>query len=396
MDIPRKDIEPKKKHGKFNIILFIILLFIIISTSIGAYLNSIEIDMQNISVKELFENKFYLGEKLDSKEALLEMAYDSNTNAKFTSYNNYIVRCTQNKIDFIDKKGEVKKTFRGSFKNPLIKTSGDYLLIANVKDKDIIVFKGINKLWEKKLTNNIINADINEKGHVAVVHQEERSRNAVSAFNNEGTQYFIDKSGDEFILSADVSPKGDDVLLNYTNTLGINATTDLKKYNIKSKQQRIKTFEKDFFFFAKYIDDDTIIAIGDSYITVLKDELEEKCNIPIDGKISSFDVIKGKHIIIAVGTGRAGVLNNSKSDIIIYDMDGVEIAKSNIEDEVESLVAYDDIIAINSGKKLYIKNLDGKLINEYSFKTDIEYVEFFNKKEILVIAENKIFVLNTL
>ena len=54
------------------------------------------------------------------------MAYDGSTNAKFTICEGYIVKCTQDKIDFIDKKGEIKRLLQ-LFKNPLIKTSGDYL-----------------------------------------------------------------------------------------------------------------------------------------------------------------------------------------------------------------------------------------------------------------------------
>lgn len=389
LDIPRRDIEPEKKHGKFNVLLFIVLLFVIISTSAAAYLNLNEIDIKEVSVKELFKKGF-----LTNKKVTLEMAYDGSTNTKFTIYGEYIVKCTQDKIDFIDKKGKIKKTFRGPFKNPLIKTSGDYLLMADVNGKDIFVFKGIDELWKKELDDGIINAGINEKGHVAVVHQENRSRNAASVFNVEGTRYFIDNSGDEFILSANVSPKGEDVLLNYAITSGVNATTNLKKYNIKSKKETVKNFEKEFFALAEYIDDDFVMAVGDSYIAVFDGDLEEKWNVPVNGFICDFESIKGKFVIVAVGTGSKGFFNSGKSDIFVYGLDGEKSANFVIEDSVKSLAADDNIIAVNTGKKLYIANTHGEIINEYSFKTEIEYIEFFNKKEILVVAENKIVILN--
>lgn len=388
MDIPRRDIKPKKKHGKFNVLLFIVLVFIIISTSVAAYLNLNEIDIREVSVKELFKN-----ELIKDKKVSLEIAYDGSTNAKFAICGGYIVKCTQDKIDFIDKKGEVKKTLRGSFKNPLIKTSGEYLLIADVKGKDIFVFKGINELWKKELDGSIINADINEKGHVAVVHEENRSRNAASVFNEEGIRYFIDNSGDDFILSANVSPSGEDVMLNYAITSGVNAATHLKKYNIKSKKDTVKDFEEGFFPLAKYIEDDLIMAVGDSYITFLGNDLKEKWNIPVNGSIYDFDLIKGKYIIVAIGKESKGFFNN-KSDIFIYDMDGGEFANFIIEDSLKALAADEDVIAINSGKKLYIVNTQGKVINEYNFKTDIEYIGFLNKREILVVAENKIVIIN--
>ncbi|MDQ2086698.1 DUF5711 family protein [Herbivorax sp. ANBcel31] len=395
MDIPRKDTKFKKRHGRFNIFLFIVLILIIISTSAGAYLNLNEIDLKNTSIKELFENRFYLGSDFGNKEVLLEMSYDSSANAKFALHDDYIVKCTQGRIDFIDKRGEARRTFRGSLKNPLIKSKGNYLLIADFKGKDMFVFRGINKLWEEKLNNNIINADINEKGHVAVVHEEEMSRNAASAFNREGVRYFVDNSGDEFILSAKVSPDGDSILLNYAITSGIGATTELKKYNIESKEQIEKTVvENEFFPFAEYIDDDTIMAVGDSYIAVLGDNLEEKWSASAKGKVYSSSAGSDKYVIAATELKGAGFFSNRKSDILIYDMGGERVADLNIENHVKNMVVYDDIIAVNLGRQLYIINSQGKIIDEYDFTTEIKYIDFFNKKEILVIVENKIIILN--
>ena len=133
---------------------------------------------------------------------------------------------------------------------------------------------------------------------------------------------------------------------------------------------------------------------GDLGITILDNELKEKWNIPVNGSVYDFDLIKGRYISVAVRTGNTGFFSNGKSDVLVYGMDGEEITNFTIEDRVKSLRVSDDIIAINSGKKLYIANTDGKIINEYSFKTEIEHIEFFNKKEILVIVENKIVILN--
>lgn len=120
---------------------------------------------------------------------------------------------------------------------------------------------------------------------------------------------------------------------------------------------------------------------GDLGITILDNELKEKWNIPVNGSVYDFDLIKGRYISVAVGPGNTGFFNNVKSDVLVYGMDGEKITNFTIEDRVKSLRISDDIIAINSAKMLYIANTDGKIINEYSFKTEIEHIEFFNKKK---------------
>ena len=99
---------------------------------------------------------------------------------------------------------------------------------------------------------------------------------------------------------------------------------------------------------------------GDLGITILDNELKEKWNIPVNGSVYDFDLIKGRYISVAVGPGNTGFFSNGKSDVLVYGMDGEEITNFTIEDRVKSLRVSDDIIAINSGKKLYIANTDGK------------------------------------
>jgi len=75
---------------------------------------------------------------------------------------------------------------------PYFKSAGEYLLVAGLESKDIYVFAGKEKKWEKKLDYSIINANINSAGYVTVLHKAERDKSAVSVYNKQGV-FFLPK-----------------------------------------------------------------------------------------------------------------------------------------------------------------------------------------------------------
>ena len=59
-------------------------------------------------------------------------------------------------------------------------------------------------------------------------------------------------------------------------------------------------------------------------ITILDNELKEKWNIPVNGSVYDFDLIKG-NIFQWLWEQEYRVFSNGKSDVLVYGMDGEEI-----------------------------------------------------------------------
>ncbi|TYQ15340.1 UNVERIFIED_CONTAM: hypothetical protein Cloal_1776 [Acetivibrio alkalicellulosi] len=393
MSVPENN--TKKPTGRLNILLFIILVIVIIGTSSVAYFNANGIDIKNVTLKELIENKFYLRDNREEQSILLEIQYEIDENIEFAAHGNFIVKCTGQKVEFLNKRGEVKRTFHASFKKPLIKSAGDYLLIADVKGDSIYLFKGSEKRWEKTLSNNIINADINSMGHVTVVHEGDRSRTSATTFNNEGISYYIDNSGDEFIISAKVSPFCKSVLSNYVITSGISATSFFKLFDIGNSGEVSSTIlDNEIFPFAYYINDDRILAVGESKIVVLGIDLEEKWSIPVSTEVYSVGTDEERYVAAAIKSQSGGFFSNN-TDVVVYNNSGKKIGDYHIKDKVVSLTVFNDLIVANTGRQVYLITSNGRLVANYGFMSDIIKVEFFNRRELMVVTKDSLFILNT-
>ena len=105
MNLSQMNIESNKDSGKTkltSIFVFIMLLVIVIGVAFFVYLKSNNIDLRNVSVKELFTSM------LDSKEQKLtgnvwEMKSDPKEQPNFAVYGDYLIKCTKDRIEFYDK-----------------------------------------------------------------------------------------------------------------------------------------------------------------------------------------------------------------------------------------------------------------------------------------------------
>jgi len=168
------------------------------------------------------------------------LRYEDSLNSEFGAYKGYIVRCTKNGLEYLNRNGEEEWIYTVSLNLPYFKSAGEYLLVAGLESKDIYVFAGKEKKWEKKLDYSIINANINSAGYVTVLHKAERDKSAVSVYNKQGVFQ-------TYAISSEVSPSGREVLINCVDISGVSINTGLHLYTISGGNVAGKTFENVIF-----------------------------------------------------------------------------------------------------------------------------------------------------
>lgn len=377
-----------------KIIVFLLLLVIIAGTATVAYLKSQDVDLRSVSIKDLLDRSFI---NRDTKYELssAEFDYDENLNTVFGTYKGYIVKCSRDSIIYIDSNGNEQWTYPLSLNNPVLKTAGSYLLVSDYGAKSILAFSGKEMRWEKNLDNNIINADINSKGYVTVVHGEERSRGAVSVYNRQGMNCFTIGKAENFVLSSKVSSTAKNVFINSVDTSGISTNTVLEFSDLSGKMLNNKVVKENAVFPSLwYMDNGSLLVVGDSMFLLLDKDLKEKLQQNVNGKIFSSCIADGKYAVVAANPEEStGIFESGSSGIWIYDGNGEKISEYNLKGEVRNITSYDDVIAVNSGNKLRFINLGGDLLAEYSSKEDIKEVFFISRREVLVICKDTFLVI---
>lgn len=382
-------------HGNgFKIVAFLVLLVVVLGTAGLAYLNSQDVDLKTISLRDLLDRNFFNGSSVYEVSST-EYEYDSNLSTAFGAHKGYIVKCTRDSLIYIDANGNEQWSFPMSLNNPVLKSAGSFLLVADYGAKTFYVFSDKNLEWEKELDNKIINAEISPKGYVTVVHEDERSRGAVTVYNRQGMKCFTVGRAKNFILSSKVSDSGKSVFINSIETSGISTDSVLEFLDISGKMLDVKLTREDTVFPSLwFMDKDNLLVVGDSMFMMLDKGFTEKWQQAVKGKIFSSCVADGKYAVVAANPeDKTGIFESGSSGIWIYNSSGERISEYNIKGEVRNMASYEDIIAINSGNKLRFIDLNARQLAEYTSKDTINEVFFISRRVVLVVCKNKYSVL---
>lgn len=321
-------------------------------------------------------------------QVLYSFSFESRDKPVFEIYGDYIARCSSEGILFFDKKGEVVWSEGITYKNPMLKTNGKELIVADIGGNDICVVKDKSILWKDKLDVSVLNADISEDGYATVVTSSKRDNNEVRVYNPRGVELFRKVIAHDFAVSALISPSESYLSLSCIDTNSMGAYTRFKFYDMSGGEIAEKSFGEtgELLPMIEYGRDDLLFAAGDEAVACFdmtgKMLWENKFN-----DITGAAVIGGKQFAAAVDGDEGFALK-------LYSPDGGEVFSSPLKSKPEGLAKAGNRIAVYTNSNIYLYNSEGEEIGQYHSSSPIKQVAFFNRKQACVITGNSVTIIN--
>jgi hypothetical protein len=385
------------KKGKLNIIVFILSLSLIIAIGVYAYLTNQRINGTNTSDNTL------TGASLSS---VMESDYDVNEETEFGVCNGYIVECTKNGVKWIDKEGNEKAGLILPLDNPVLKISDSNILIANIDGRDVYSIEGFKVKWQKTLDdvdlieNSIINADIDDSGFVTVIQKAKRQKGAVTLIDPDGNVVFTQGKGEDFVLSALISPDSRQMMMNTYNTTGITVNSTLQFIDVsKIRENNGVPFAQiprnnTIFSFIRFLNGNNVVAAGENFISCYNSDKRLDWELKLK-KVYSVGCAYDKYIIAAVKSDSKNIkIGSIKTDIVTYELNGTVRSTFSLNEGVVNIKAFNGLIAVNTGRQVVLTDVNGNLIGNYSSKMDINQVEFIDGSNAAVITKGTINIVN--
>ncbi|HHW00700.1 MAG TPA: hypothetical protein GXX36_14270 [Clostridiaceae bacterium] len=394
MEVPEFNNKTERRSSIAGVIAFILLFILVVCLSGYVYLMSKGIDIAEVGVKKVFSG--LIGAQINSDEDTkpISIEYDVTSHPVFCTFDNALIKCTGDHVTGLDKDGKEVWSVPVNINNPLLKTNGSELLVTGIGSKEIYVIKGKSIKWSAKFEDNILNAHISEDGYVTVVCEAKGYRGQVKVFDSSGIEMFKRFIAENFVVSAEVSPSGNQFLINCIDASGIEAVSYIDFFNVKeivSGQKQpvagMKFNEKDIFPFIWQLDDDSFFTVGSSNVIYVDKDRNKKWTKEYS-KIYSSGVIQDKYLALAAV--ESGKQNISDSKVSILNRQGKEIASYPVKDEVKNIQVYVDIIAVNTGREVHFVNVKGDFAGKYSFKSDVLNMYFLNRFQAAVVTNNSV------
>lgn len=373
--------------GRVTGIVTTLLLFIcIISIAFYAYMKSIN---PAATPRDLLMT--LKGQQNDIvKEAWTEYSFSFEPGEKpvFVLYKDYIVKCGSGGIWFLDKMGNIVWTESLTFSNPIIKTNGSQLLVADIGTGDMYVIEDREITRREKLDVTIFNADISTDGYVTTVTSSKRDNNEIRVYNPHGIELFRKIIANDFAVSAEISPSEKYLAVSGISMGTVGAYSKYKFYDLTGNELAGQTFEasEELLPIYWFNSDNSIFAAGDRAIALMNEE----------GKIvwqKQFTKIAGvypngnKRLAVAAEAGEGAMLK-------IYSADGQEFSSCKLEGNPEGLSAFKGNVAVHTKDNVYFFNEKCRTIGKYSSDSTIKQVYFFSRQQAAVITGNTVTIIN--
>lgn len=333
---------------------------------------------------------FQASDSGEIKEAQAQYIYefDAREKPEFIVYKDYIVKCGSSGIWFIDKTGEVIRSEGLIYNNPIIKTNGSLILVADQGTGDLAVLNSGSIQWREKIDESILNADISEDGYVTVITTAKRDNNEIRVFESHGIELFRKVIASDFAVSANISPSEERFILSAISTGAVGAYSVYKFYDMNGGNLAELSFQAsaELLPIFSYNNNGSIFAVGDRAVASID---------------PSGTVIWEKQFLSIAGASHAGngqfaVAAESEEGFVmkIYQTDGQELASCELRSKPEGLSAVRGAVSVYASDAVYFYNGKGRLISKYLTGSPIRQVCLFDKNQAAVVTDRQVAVVS--
>lgn len=373
-------INRKKKNKKILIIsmLIIIVTGILLGITYHYYINK---SYNSLKVEERYKVK-----------------NSSSAELSFASYKDMVIKYSKDGIAALD--GSGKELWNGSYDMaaPAIDICNDYVVVADIGAKNLVVFNGEDSGKELTTDYPIVQAEVSKQGVVAVL-LEEKTANVIRIYNPYDSQNTLlaeipTNIDDGYPVSIDISEDGVNVAAVYVSVNNSKIQSRVAFYNFSDVGKNsnflvgARNYNDKLISEVEYINDTDVCVFGEDGYCVWtnprqpEQKFEKKYRSPIK---SAF--FNSRYIGVVLGED-----NENAKELEIYDLTGKKKLRLKLQEDYKDITLNeDDEIMMNSESKCSIYRLNG--IKKFSSDIDGKVKYFFKadgRKSYYLVLEDEI------
>lgn len=375
----------KKINKKKVVILF--LMFLMIALLFTAFI----LYKKNTIVRTFFDE--YIFRKNITENTLPKISID---NVHSFAFNDHIVVLEKNVLTFYNSSANKVYSLDIEISDPLFKTSGKYLCIAERNGSKVYLISNRNIVWQKDIEGGVTSISINKNGYVAVSISDTTYKTICKLYNENGSELFTTYLSKSYIVDSAISNDNKFLALAETNFSGITIQSNVKIISVdKALSNTTDSIEynyvapmDNFIINIDYLNNN-LICLYDSHIDIIKDNTVSEitnfnnCNV-------LFADINNK--LVQIEKKNSSLLS-AEFELQMIDLPTNAKETYTLNKEPKSIKVFGNIIAINFGTEVLFINNSGWLIKDYTSSQEIQSV-VLSENLAGIIYKDKIEFLN--
>ena len=314
----------------------------------------------------------------------------NNKSIKYESFQNGLMRISNDGMTYIDESGSIKWTVSYNMKDPIYEKNGNYFVIADRNGNNFYVFNKDGKVGENTTTNPIVKISVSKEGVTYILQSDENS-SYINVFRETGTAIDIiiktNLTEDGMPIDLSTSDNGEELVVSYVCLSDESIYTKATYYNFadagkNANQKRIVAEFKEELndnFLARSIFFDNnkscLIYDGGIYYVSTADEANPSIsnNLRFDDRMKSISYNK-KYIAV--------VFDDNK--LMSFDNSGNTLCNREIIADYDEFYIDEDYMVFLYGNRVIIYDIRGRMIFDKEVDSFVQYVA---KKKSLFFTE---------
>ena len=242
------------------------------------------------------------------------------------------------------------------------------------------MISGKEKLFENEIEGNIEQIYVNQSGYVSIVITNAGYKSIVGMYNKEGTEIFKTNLATSRVVDVTVSNDSKYLAIAEVDLSGILIKSSIQVISIELAQKEpekaiINKYEAStdkLIINIEYQEENSILCMYNDSIEILQKE-ESKEIINFNNKNFAYMTIGLDNRMLVLEEISTGEYS-TETHVMITNPQTLKTKKYIIENVSKEIYTYQNKIAINFGKELYIMNTNGILLKKYVSDTEINDV----------------------
>lgn len=200
--------EHAKKENKLGgrILKFfgrLLALVVTIALTVGAVF--VVVNRDEISIDSL---RRYIAYRTGSSTIAQTIAYTANVNGSFVSFEDGLLACSEQQLQYYDRTGELIVDEKVEFSRPAMDVQDSYALIYDAGGTALYLIHNeqIKRTYSPAKNQSILAARVNDDGWLTIVEQAAGYKASVTVYNSEFKPVVQENISSSFIMDAILSP----------------------------------------------------------------------------------------------------------------------------------------------------------------------------------------------
>lgn len=346
-----KPTPPKKRPGRLVRLLAFLATLVLMAGAVALVANRDKLNLDG--VRRWFNYRSL--ERSDSGQAE-SFSYDGGSASSFATLDDGLLVCSTASIRLYSGSGTLYVDQPVSMEHPVIHSTEQSAVVYDAGGRDLFVFSGKEQVFSLSLKEDesLLSARLNPDGSSLVVAaQESGYKGALTVYGSDFQPIMRIKLSSRFVSDAVLSPDGTAVALVTLGVEGSAFASTLELYQLSRSEEDISPDSTCSLGNDVPLDltwkSDGIWVLGQSSFTLVSPGGEKKGSYDYSGQyLKGFSLDGDGYAVLLLGKYRAG----SAADLVVLDRTGQVKASASLHDQVFSLSAAGNYIAVLSAGRL--------------------------------------------